>query len=85
MASGCYCLSHFWDGAEETLPPDNLYSDEFKLQEKIIRYAALSEAQKDKQRALMRSIVCERFDIEQTKREIHRVIEEAAGAYTEVE
>jgi glycosyltransferase involved in cell wall biosynthesis len=25
MAAGCYCLCHFWDGAEEILPEDYLF------------------------------------------------------------
>jgi len=25
IASGCYCLSHYWDGAEELLPEENLF------------------------------------------------------------
>lgn len=81
MAAGCYCLAHFWDGAEETLPMENLFASETELQQKIIEYASLSETERRKRQALMRSIANQKFDIEQTKGQIRRVIEETARAH----
>ncbi len=78
MASGCYCLSHFWAGAKEMLPPENLYITENDLQEKIIAYSKLPEAEKEAQRAQLRSIACEKFDIERTKAGIRHVIEQVS-------
>jgi glycosyltransferase involved in cell wall biosynthesis len=80
MASGCYCLSHFWDGAEEVLPPDYIFVTESELQEKLASYAHLDESEKQQHRNLMRSIACEKFDIEHTKARISTVLEEVLAA-----
>ncbi len=76
MASGCYCLSHFWAGSEETLPSENIFVLERELQEKIIAYSELSDEERMRQQSLMREIACEKFDIERTKKQIRAVIEE---------
>ena len=76
MASGCYCLSHFWAGAEEMLPPENLYITEADLQQKIITYANLSETEKAAQHAHLRNLAVKNFDIERTKAGIRQVIEQ---------
>jgi glycosyltransferase involved in cell wall biosynthesis len=80
MASGCYCLSHFWDGAEEVLPPDYIFITESELQEKLTSFAHLDESEKQQHRSLMRSIACEKFDIERTKARISTVLEEVLAA-----
>lgn len=79
MATGCYSLSHFWDGAEEILPAKNLFVTEAELQKKIIEYVEYSEAERKKHQAEMRAIACQIFDIEQTKIKIRRAIDEATG------
>jgi glycosyltransferase involved in cell wall biosynthesis len=76
MAAGCYCLSHFWDGADEIVPPGNLFSTEADLQEKIIGYCNQPDEDKRQQQSLMRSIACEKFDIRHTIGQINRVIGE---------
>jgi len=78
MASGCYCLCHFWDGAEEVVPSDQLYGTDMQLQELILEYAALSETERRDRQARMRAIAAERFDIEITKARIRDVIEAAS-------
>jgi glycosyltransferase involved in cell wall biosynthesis len=79
MASGCYCLSHHWDGAEELLPEKNLFFTGSELQEKIGAYCALTEAQKQQQRSHMRQLACEKFDINRTVAEVCAILESAAG------
>jgi glycosyltransferase involved in cell wall biosynthesis len=79
MAAGCYCLSHFWDGAEEVLPPEYLYASDAELRQKIIDYWALSGEEKCKHRTRLPSIVKERFDVERMKTEIREIIEEVAA------
>jgi glycosyltransferase involved in cell wall biosynthesis len=76
MASGCYCLSHRWDGAEELLPEENLYYTDSELKQKILTYCEYPEAEKQRQRARMRAIACEKFDIRQSIADIRKVIEE---------
>jgi glycosyltransferase involved in cell wall biosynthesis len=79
MASGCYCLSHHWDGANELLPEDQLYYTTSELVEKITNYSQLSELEKQNRRSSMHSMACEKFDIEITKRQIRDIIGEVSG------
>jgi glycosyltransferase involved in cell wall biosynthesis len=76
MATSCYCLSHFWDGAEEVVPPENLYATEVELEQKIIEYANQPEQEKRQHQVQMRAIACEKFDINQTISQIRQVVEE---------
>ena len=76
MASGCYCLSHHWDGAKEILPLENLYLSEAELIEKIMDYINRPTEEKEANRVCMRAIAVRRFDIEQTKQKIRAVIDE---------
>jgi glycosyltransferase involved in cell wall biosynthesis len=76
MASGCYCLSHRWDGAEELLPQENLFYTSAELQKKILRYCEIPETEKQEQRARMRAIACDKFDINQTIAQVLQVVEE---------
>ena len=46
MASGCYCLSHRWRGADELLPQEYLYFTDTELREKILQYCVTSEEKK---------------------------------------
>lgn len=74
MATGCYCVSHFWSGVEEMLPHQNVYVTELELQQKIIAYSELPEADKRLRQAQLRSIAGEKFDIEHIKPRIRQII-----------
>lgn len=76
MASGCYCLSHHWAGADELVPEENLFYTNKEMQEKILEYCNSSETHKQSLRERMRTIVSENFNIEETKTQIRAVIEE---------
>jgi glycosyltransferase involved in cell wall biosynthesis len=78
MASGCYCLSHYWDGANELLPDANLYYTDRELQMKILQYIDLPDSEKQNLRIQMREMACDKFDIEQTKTQIRQVINQVA-------
>jgi glycosyltransferase involved in cell wall biosynthesis len=80
MASGCYCLSHFWDGAEEMLPQENLYVTESELQQKIIDYYEMSDAERSRGNEQLRTIAIEKFDIEETKVLVRNVIEDVRAS-----
>jgi len=77
MASGNYCLSHCWGGAEEVLPPEQIFVTDADLQEKLLAYSLLSNAEKATRQARMRQLAEDRFDeckmIEQTLRIIDGV------------
>jgi glycosyltransferase involved in cell wall biosynthesis len=75
MATGCYCLSHAWDGAREVLPPENLYITEAELLQKIVEYCEQPEAEKQKRQRQMRAIAFEKFDIDRTKRQIRAIVD----------
>jgi len=75
MACGRYCLSHAWAGAEELLPPENLYVTETELQQKIIDYYEMPLAEKQSRQAQLRTVACEKFDIERTKADIRQIID----------
>jgi glycosyltransferase involved in cell wall biosynthesis len=79
MASGCYCLSHHWTGADELLPETNLFYTDKELQEKILNYSNSSESEKQLKREYMRFLVCEKFDIEQVKIRIRSIIDEVGA------
>jgi glycosyltransferase involved in cell wall biosynthesis len=75
MASGCYCLSHRWDGADELLPEDNLYFINSELIEKIISYCQLSDDEKLKKITQLRDRVYDNYDVDKTKVKIRQVID----------
>ncbi len=76
MAAGCYSLSHFWDGADEILPQENIYITEDQLLEKIIAFSDQSQAERHRQQAQMEAIAREKFDSERQKAQIRGIIEE---------
>jgi glycosyltransferase involved in cell wall biosynthesis len=78
MATGCYCLSHHWDGAEELLPAGQLFYGNTRLKDLVLAYAAMPDLEKEAARSRMRALVCERFNVDVTKVRIRQVIEAAA-------
>ncbi len=74
MASGCYCLSHHWDGADEILPPENLFMTDRELQEKIMRYCALPPSAKLQAHQTMRALACAKFDGERMKAQLADIV-----------
>lgn len=79
MAAGCYCLGHCWDGIEEILPPENIYTTDGDLRAKLIAYAALPQASQRAAQAQMRAIAEEKFDERRMVRQIVELIEQVAG------
>lgn len=79
MAAGCYCLGHCWDGIEEILPPENIYTTDGDLRAKLLAYAALPQAEQRAAQAHMRAIAEEKFDQRRMVRQIVELIEEVAG------
>lgn len=80
MASGCYTLSHFWDGAEELLPREQLYYGDRELRQRILDYAGLSQGQRAERQCTMRQRVADNFDVDRTKTQIRQLIEAAGTA-----
>ncbi len=75
MASGCYTLSHFWDGVAEVLPDDNIFVSEGELLQKIIAFSRLPDGEQAARRGEMRRLACEKYDQDDQLRQIREVIE----------
>lgn len=81
MASGCYTLSHRWEGADELLPEANLYYTGAELRRLILEYRDAPEAEKLRRRQALRAIVCDKFDIHRIKVQIRQLVEEAGQSW----
>jgi glycosyltransferase involved in cell wall biosynthesis len=81
MASGCYCLSHDWDGVEELLPREYRFLTSSELIEKILHYAEMPVEAREAHRKRLRSLVAASCDIEVNKVRIRQIIEEVGEAY----
>jgi glycosyltransferase involved in cell wall biosynthesis len=81
MASGIYSLSHWWEGAEEILPPENLYYTEHELLERLEKYLSMPDDEQKILKDQMRLRVNGMSNIEQTKTEIRKVIESIGAQY----
>jgi glycosyltransferase involved in cell wall biosynthesis len=79
MATGCYTLSHAWDGAEELLPDDCLYLTNDELVAKVSHYAGLPDNERSRQRERMRALAVERFDQRRCCEQIEAVLRREAG------
>jgi glycosyltransferase involved in cell wall biosynthesis len=79
MASGCYCLSHHWAGADELFSPENLFYTNSELKERLVNYVTASSAEKAAASERLRRLVTERFNVDLTKVQIRRVVEDAAN------
>jgi glycosyltransferase involved in cell wall biosynthesis len=79
MASGCYCLSHFWDGAEEILSPEYLYTTETALVDKIIDYTKVSEDTRRQHQDCLRSVAMEKYNLLDSIHQYRALIETVGG------
>lgn len=75
MASGCYCLSHFWDGAEEVLPMENIFIADSELVHHLISYAQLSIDERARRQKQMVDIARQKFNIEDKKVRLREIVE----------
>jgi glycosyltransferase involved in cell wall biosynthesis len=80
IASGCYSLSHFWDGADELMPADTLYFGEAELVERILCYADMPEVERERRRQTLQKAVTARNDVDETKRQVRELIETVAAS-----
>ena len=82
IASGCYCFSHHWEGADELLPEGNLFFTSSELQGKILEHCDASSVEREARRQALCTMVRERFDVDRTKVQIRHLVEEAGGLRT---
>ena len=81
IATGCYCLSHKWDGADELLPEQNLYFSDQEMAQKIFAYCDASESEKQNLLSELGKSVRDRFDVNKTKVQIREVVETVGSSY----
>jgi glycosyltransferase involved in cell wall biosynthesis len=77
IASGCYCFSHHWEGADELLPAGNLFFTGTELQEKILEYCDAPAVEREAKKQTLYAMVRERFDVDRTKVQIRQLVERA--------
>lgn len=78
MASGVYCLSHRWDGADEVLPSDNLYWTDRELQFALKAYSNTSEEDRASKGTSLRALAEKHFNGVTQAEKIRRIIEDVA-------
>lgn len=79
IATGCYCLSHFWPGADELLPQENLFFTDGEFVEKLIEYDQLNHEVKIAKQLKLREAVLAKCDSNLISPKIRQTIEEIAG------
>ncbi len=72
-ASGAYPLCHIWDGAEEFLPEENLFTDAENYVNRIDDFYSLNENERLKKRNEIRTMLEDRFG---DRKQINDLVEE---------
>jgi glycosyltransferase involved in cell wall biosynthesis len=80
MASGCYCLSHCWDGAEEVLPAEHLFVGEDEMCHKITEYFDLGAAEQARRRAALVVRAQECFSLDRTRASFRWILNDAVSS-----
>lgn len=83
MASGVYCLSHDWEGAEEILPKEQLYFSEQELIQRLKQYFHYSDEQRAIEKARMVDSVVAKSDIQHTVLAIRALVEQIGSTWRE--
>jgi glycosyltransferase involved in cell wall biosynthesis len=81
IGSGCYCLSHAWDGADELVPAGDIYVTDKELIDKILAYADGSLQERSSKREAQLVRVRENFDVDKIKVQIRRLVEEVGSGW----
>jgi glycosyltransferase involved in cell wall biosynthesis len=76
-ASGCYCVSHWWEGAEEIFPVEDVFVTEAEFVERVLAYANADPARRREMRQPLLRFVREDCDIQKINRQIQQIIEQA--------
>jgi len=81
VASGCFCLSHAWDGADELLPAEDVYLTDGELVAKVLEYTNSTPEERRSKREMQYQRVQERFDINKIKLQIRELAEEVGSGW----
>jgi glycosyltransferase involved in cell wall biosynthesis len=83
MASGCYTLSHDWEGAEELVPGQCLYVTDDDLARKIEAFCRVPREEQESLRRQMRALASERFDSQRINQRVADIVERASAGRSE--
>lgn len=81
IASGRYCISHTWEGAEQLLPADALFTTQDELVDCILAYADMSETCRQDRLAQQQAVVRANFDMEKIKMLICDQVDQVGALY----
>lgn len=76
-ASGCYCLSHWWEGADELFPQEQLFISESEFVEKVLHYVRAPEREQLTMRAPFRNFVEQECDLPMVSNAIDQLLLQA--------
>lgn len=76
ILSGCYCFAHYWPGAEELLPKENLFFTNEEFGQKILKFESLPDHEKQACQFQLRSQVLRKSNSSLISRQIRECIEE---------
>lgn len=77
-ASGCYCISHGWAGADEIFPKEQLFLTEEEFVRQALRYCHATEEERQRMREPLLAFVTKNCNLRQVSTAIQEVIEMAA-------
>ncbi len=78
-ASGCYCLSHWWDGAEEIFPIDQLFLSETDFVKEALRYCSATEEERRVMRDPVREFVIRECNFNRVTANVEALMIKAAN------
>jgi glycosyltransferase involved in cell wall biosynthesis len=78
-ASGCYCLTHWWEGADEIFPRPQISTTEAEFVQQVLDYACTSDEQRQQMRQPFIDYVEKFCDLDRINDEIERILQQAAA------
>jgi glycosyltransferase involved in cell wall biosynthesis len=78
MATGCNVLSHRWEGAEELVPEECLYTTNDDLRGRIRQLCRASESERTQLASRLRSLAVQKFDVGAAASSFTALIQQAA-------
>jgi glycosyltransferase involved in cell wall biosynthesis len=78
-ASGCYCLTHWWEGADEIFPRPQISITEAEFVQQVLDYASTTDEQRQHMRRPFIDYVENFCDLDRINSEIEAVLQKAAA------
>jgi glycosyltransferase involved in cell wall biosynthesis len=78
-ASGCYCLTHWWEGADEIFPGPQISITEAEFVRQVLDYASATDEQRQQMRQPFIDYVEKFCDLDRINYEIETILQKAAS------